>query len=350
MAIIEVVELSKTFRQAVKQPGLRGALQHLFTQQYRDVAAVDQINLKIDAGESVAYLGPNGAGKSTTIKMLTGILVPSAGQVRVNGIVPYQRRMENAMGIGVVFGQRTQLWWDLPVRESLALLKDIYEIPTPSYQANLARFVELLDMSPFMDLSVRKLSLGQRMRADLAAALLHNPRIVYLDEPTIGLDIAVKARIRSFIKQINREQGTTVLLTTHDLGDIEDLCDRLVIIDTGRIIYDGALAVVKDTFARDRTMHFQVRQTTPALPQALAALPGQTLEQTDALQFAIRFDRFEVQAGDVIALVMRQSEIVDLQIDEPAIEAIIRRVYDGTLTLTNPSTSEGIGAASPPSR
>jgi ABC-2 type transport system ATP-binding protein len=337
MAIIEVADLSKTFRQAVKKPGLRGAIQHLFTQQYRDVAAVDQINLRINAGESVAYLGPNGAGKSTTIKMLTGILVPSAGQVRVNGIVPHQHRMENAMGIGVVFGQRTQLWWDLPVRESLALLKDIYEIPTPIYQANLARFVDLLDMDAFMDLSVRKLSLGQRMRADLAAALLHNPRIVYLDEPTIGLDIAVKARIRSFIKQINREQGTTVLLTTHDLGDIEDLCDRLVIIDTGRIIYDGTLAVVKDTFARDRTMHFQVRQPTPALPQALAAQPGLTLEQTDALQFAIRFDRFAIQAGDVIALVMRQSEIVDLRIDEPAIEEIIRRVYDGTLTLSAPN-------------
>jgi ABC-2 type transport system ATP-binding protein len=222
------------------------------------------------------------------------------------------------------------------VRESLALLKDIYEIPTATYQANLSRFVDLLDMGPFMDLSVRKLSLGQRMRADLAAALLHNPRIVYLDEPTIGLDIAVKTRIRSFIKQINREQGTTVLLTTHDLGDIEDLCDRLVIIDTGRIIYDGALAVVKDTFARDRTMHFQVRQPIPALPESLAAQPGLTLEQTDTLQFAIRFDRFAVQAGDVIALVMRHSEIVDLRIDEPEIEAIIRRVYDGTLTLATP--------------
>jgi ABC-2 type transport system ATP-binding protein len=336
MPIIEAVDLSKTFRQAVKAPGLRGALRHLVTQQYRDIAAVDRITLRIEAGESVAYLGPNGAGKSTTIKMLTGILVPSSGQVTVNGIVPHQHRMENAMGIGVVFGQRTQLWWDLPVRESMALLKDIYEIPTPTYQANLARFVDLLDMGSFMDLSVRKLSLGQRMRADLAAALLHNPRVVYLDEPTIGLDIAVKARIRAFIKQINREQGTTVLLTTHDLGDIEDLCDRLVIIDAGRIIYDGALAVVKDTFARDRTMHFQVRQPVPTLPDMIAAHPGLTLEQAGDLEFAIRFDRFATQAGDVIGLVMRQSDIADVRIDEPAIEEIIRRVYDGTLTLTNP--------------
>lgn len=333
MSIIEATALTKRFRQAVKGPGLAGAVRHLFTQHYREKVAVDGIDLRIEAGEAVAYVGPNGAGKSTTIKMLTGILVPTSGQVVVDGLVPHRQRMANAQKIGVVFGQRTQLWWDLPVSESLALLKDIYEIPPAIFHANMERFGSMLGLDEFAYLSARKLSLGQRMRADLAAALLHNPRIVYLDEPTIGLDVAVKQRIRGFIREINREQGTTILLTTHDLEDIENLCNRLVIIDEGRIIYDGTLTAVKDAFARERTIHFQVRRPF-ADPDALGTvLPGLIVEPGGETEFSIRFDRFKIAAADVVGHVMRLGDVVDFRIDEPKIEHVIRRVYDGALSL-----------------
>jgi ABC-2 type transport system ATP-binding protein len=333
MPIIEAAGLTKRFRQPLREPGLLGAFKHLVTQQYRDKVAVDGIDLAVEAGESVAYLGPNGAGKSTTIKMLTGILVPTSGQVAVDGRVPHATRHVTAHTIGVVFGHRTQLWWDIPVIESFNLLRDVYAIPEAQYRATLAQFTELLDLGEFLHLSVRKISLGQRMRADLAAALLHRPRILFLDEPTIGLDIAVKTRIRQFIRTLNREHGTTVLLTTHDLGDIEDLCRRLVIIDQGRIIYDGSLAAVKDAFARERTMHVQLRAPAPGLVMLDEQIPGISLTWTSELELAIRFDRFQVPTGELVSTVVREGEIADLRFDEPAIEDVIRRVYDGTLTL-----------------
>jgi ABC-2 type transport system ATP-binding protein len=335
MTLIEVEALTKQFRQAIKGPGLAGAVKHLFTQQYREKLAVDRINLAIEQGEAVAFVGPNGAGKSTTIKMLTGILVPTSGRITVDGLIPHKDRMENSKKIGVVFGQRTQLWWDLPVIESLSLLKDIYEIPDNIYRDNLDRFVELLGMEDFLQLSARKISLGQRMRADLAAALLHNPKIVYLDEPTIGLDIAVKERIRKFIKEMNREQGTTIMLTTHDLDDIEDICRRLVIIDQGRIIYDGELQAIKDTYLREKTIHFQVQNAIPSLSKWIEDLPGVTLENNKGLQFSVRFDRFQISAGEVAGRVMKHGEVVDFRIDEPKIEHVIRKVYDGELDFGN---------------
>jgi ABC-2 type transport system ATP-binding protein len=249
-------------------------VKHLFTRRFTDRVAVANVDLTIEAGEAVAYVGPNGAGKSTTIKMLTGILVPTSGEVHANGVVPHKQRIQNARNIGVVFGQRTQLWWDIPVRESLALLKEIHRIPQDRYEATLQSFNELLELGELLPVIGRRLSLGQRMRADLAAALLHDPKILYLDEPTIGLDISVKDRVRAFIKQLIAERGTTVMLTTHDLGDIEDICRRIVIIDEGRIIYDGDLQAVKDTFARERSMHFQLHHP-PADPAAIAArVPG----------------------------------------------------------------------------
>ncbi|WP_438432181.1 ABC transporter ATP-binding protein [Gorillibacterium sp. sgz500922] len=340
MSQIEVRELSKEFRQAIKKPGLKGAVQHLFTQQYRDKLAVDRINLTIEQGEAVAYVGPNGAGKSTTLKMLTGILVPTSGSVRIDGLDPHKDRIRNAQKIGAVFGQRTQLWWDIPVSESFSLIRDIYEIPEPVYRENLAIFTELLDLNDYIHLSGRKLSLGQRMRADLAAALLHNPEIVYLDEPTIGLDVAVKEKIRGFIKHINREHRTTIMLTTHDLGDIEDLCRRLVIIDKGRIIYDGELQAVKDAFARERVLHVQLKEPAPGLTEVLGRLPGVSLGEADrraiesgGKQAAVAFDRFLISAGDVAGAVLRAAEIVDFRIDEPSIEQIIRRVYAGEIDL-----------------
>ncbi|MBB6632903.1 ABC transporter ATP-binding protein [Cohnella thailandensis] len=333
MSLIEAKGLRKVFRQAVKEPGLRGAVKHLFTQRYVDKHAVDGIDLTIREGETVAYVGPNGAGKSTTIKMLSGVLVPTSGELRVDGFVPHKQRMENAVRIGAVFGQRTQLWWDIPVRESLNLLKDIYQVPEDAFRRNLDAFVELLGMEEFIHLSARKLSLGQRMRADLAAALLHDPKIVYLDEPTIGLDVSVKQKIRSFIKQMNRDKGTTLLLTTHDLGDIEDLCERLVIIDHGRIIYDGSLQAVKDAFARERTIHLQLGSELAEPSLLFSDLPEVGMDRTGPYRLAIRFDRFRITASEIVKRIISQADVADFHIDEPNIESIIRRVYEGSLDL-----------------
>lgn len=333
MALISVKGLRKEFRQAIKEPGLKGAALHLVSPKYVKKVAVEDVNLSIEKGETIAYVGPNGAGKSTTIKMLTGILVPTSGNVIVDGLIPYKQRQENAKKIGVVFGQRTQLWWDIPVIESLALLKDIYEIPENIYKKNMQLFTELLGLNEFMHLSARKISLGQRMRGDLAAALLHNPQIIYLDEPTIGLDIAVKVRIREFIKQINSEYGTTVMLTTHDLDDIEDICKRLVIIDHGRIIYDGELQAVKDAFARERTIHFEMRENIPNVASIVNKIEGAILDRLEGKNFSIRFDRFKSAAGDIISSVVNCGEVVDIKIDEPKIEHVIRQVYTGELSL-----------------
>ena len=241
MPVVEARHLTKRFRSPTKSPGLAGAIKHLVRPRFEERLAVDGIDLSIEEGDSVAYVGPTGAGKSTTLKLLTGILVPSAGEVRVRGLVPHRQRVANARNIGVVFGQRTQLWWDLPVEESLRLLGDIYEVPRETFARTWRECMELLDLGPLLKRPARQLSLGQRMRCDLAASLLHAPSILYLDEPTIGLDVAVKERIRQFIRRLHRERGTTVLLTSHDLGDIEDLCQRLVMIDNGKILFDGPL-------------------------------------------------------------------------------------------------------------
>ncbi|ASA24448.1 ABC transporter ATP-binding protein [Paenibacillus donghaensis] len=333
MSIIEAKQLSKSFMQAVKEPGLRGSVKHLFVPRHIKKTAVNALDLTIEAGESVAYVGPNGAGKSTTLKMLTGILLPTSGSVTVNGINPYKNRIENAAQIGAVFGQRTQLWWDIPITESFSLLKDIYQIPSVVYKANLDMFTELLGMNEFIHLSARKLSLGQRMRADLAASLLHNPPILYLDEPTIGLDVSVKQRIREFIKQINQQQQTTVMLTTHDLGDIEDLCKRLIIIDHGSIIYDGSLAEVKANFAKERVIFFQVASPMPQLLEQLEQTTGMKLTIQGELEFSVAFDRYEYTASEVVSRVMKFGEVADFRMEETQIEAVIKSVYEGSLDL-----------------
>lgn len=333
MSIIEARGLSKSFMQAVKEPGLKGAVKHLLSPKNIEKIAVQPLNLSIEAGETVAYVGPNGAGKSTTIKMLTGILMPTSGSISVNGINPYRKRMENAAQIGAVFGQRTQLWWDIPIAESFSLLKDIYQIPDAVYRTNLEMFIEMLGMREFIHLSARKLSLGQRMRADLAAALLHNPPIVYLDEPTIGLDVSVKQKIREFIKKINQEQQTTVMLTTHDLGDIEDLCKRLIIIDHGAIIYDGSLSEVKSRFARNRVIFFQVGAPLPELYQQLSQTAGMKLDLQSDQEFSVSFDRYEYTASEVVSRVMRHGEVIDFRMEDANIEQVIKAVYDGNLNL-----------------
>lgn len=256
MSIIHVRSLTREFKTFKRREGVRGALQNLFVRDYQTLRAVDSISFDVERGEIVGYIGPNGAGKSTTVKMLTGILIPTSGEVVVNGLVPHRQRYQHTKQIGVVFGQRTQLWWDIAVIEAFKLLRRIYEIPLPDFETRLGKFEEILELSDFLHIPVRKLSLGQRMRCDLAASLLHNPPLVFLDEPTIGLDIAVKARVRDFIREINREYKTTVILTTHDLNDIEELCERVMIIDSGKIVYDGNLQVLKDRLGGKRRVMF----------------------------------------------------------------------------------------------
>lgn len=328
--MIKTRDLTKVFRTTRRREGLRGAVRALVSRDYTTVTAVDHVSFEIQAGEMVGYVGPNGAGKSTTLKMLTGILVPTDGEVLVDGVIPYQNRIANARQIGVVFGQRTQLWWDIPVIESFRLLREIYEVPASTYRENLACFGETLGLDELLPVPVRQLSLGQRMRCDLAAALLHNPRIIYLDEPTIGLDVAVKERIRGFIKTINRERGVTVLLTTHDLRDIEELCPRIMIIDHGRIIYDGSLAEIKTRYGKYRVLVCDVKE--PLMPQEALSQPfaqeGVEIVRQGEHRLWVRFPAEAVSAAAVIAQVMKCYTVLDLTIEEPSIEAVIKEIYN----------------------
>jgi ABC-2 type transport system ATP-binding protein len=333
MPIVEARQLTKVFRRPEKQPGLKGAVKHLFVREFTEKAAVDHVDLSIEAGEAVAYVGPNGAGKSTTVKLLSGILVPTSGEVRIDGLSPQKDRMTVAHRIGVLFGQRTQLWWDLPVSESLAVLRDLYGVDHATFRKRLDRFDEVLELGELLPVLGRKLSLGQRMRADLAAALLHAPQVVYLDEPTIGLDLAVKDRVREFFRTL-RDEGTTVMLTSHDLGDIEGFCRRLVIIDEGRIIFDGDLTAVKDMFARERILNVETETAVP-VETVRTALPGATVTPGETpLHFSVRFDRFTMTAGQAVTALAPLTNLVDFNVDEPSIEDVIRRMYSGELQLT----------------
>ena len=314
MPLIELDEVRKTFVVSRAAGRVR--------RRREAVHAVAGISFTVGAGEMVGYIGPNGAGKSTTIKMLTGILVPSGGRIRVAGLDPSRRRVELARRIGVVFGQRTQLWWDLPLRDSFDLLRYVYRVPARRHAENLAGFVDLLDLGPFLDTPVRQLSLGQRMRGDLTAALLHDPEIVYLDEPTIGLDVVSKAHVRDFLTRVNAERGTTVLLTTHDLSDIERLCRRVMIIDHGRLLYDGGLEAVRARLGGERTLVVDLEE--PAAPLVVA---GATVVRTDGPRQWLRFHRGEISAAELVGRVMATSRVVDLAIEEPDIEEVVRRLY-----------------------
>lgn len=320
--IIQVLDLSKSFKIAKRKEGTFGAVRTLFSREYQVKEAVQNVSFSIRKGEIVGYIGPNGAGKSTTIKMLTGILVPSGGEVRVDGLVPYQQRMENAKKIGVVFGQRTQLWWDLPLIESFELLRHIYKLPEERYKTNMARFSALLGMDEFIQTPVRQLSLGQRMRADLAAALLHDPEILYLDEPTIGLDVVAKEKIREFILEMNQERQLTVILTTHDMQDIERLCERMILIDKGTVIYDGPVAQIKARFGKQRTLVVDLEEAPPEVQ-----VEGAELVRREEKKLWLRFNRDEVSASELIARVSAQFAITDLTVEEPQIESIISRIY-----------------------
>ena len=286
-----------------------------------DVAAVRDVSFDIAPGEMVGYIGPNGAGKSTTIKMLTGILVPSSGEVRVAGLDPSRQRTDLARRIGVVFGQRTSLWWDLPLRDSFELLQKMYRIPMDRYRHNLERFVDLLDLEDLLGAPVRQLSLGQRMRGDITAALLHDPTVVYLDEPTIGLDVVSKGRLREFLRAVNAERGTTLLLTTHDLADIEALCDRVVVIDHGTVIYDGALAGLHQLGESRRTLVVDLVDEGPPIE-----VEGARVERVEGPRQWLSFPG-DASAAPVVAAVAAAYAVADLSLREPDIEDVIRDLY-----------------------
>jgi ABC-2 type transport system ATP-binding protein len=328
MSFIEVSNLSKTFTTEVRHKGRFGAVKSLFSPQYNEVSAVKNINLSINSGESVAYLGPNGAGKSTTIKMLSGILVPTSGEVRIGDYIPYKQRKKNAYQIGAVFGQRSQLLFDLPLIDSFEYLRYMYSIPPDAFKKKLDKFAEILDIHELLKRPVRTLSLGQRMRGEIIAALLHDPEVVFLDEPTIGLDIIAKDRIRDFIYQINREENVTVILTTHDLGDVERLCPRLVIIDKGTIVYDGDLALIREKYAtvRSITMTYRDASTAEAAARGTQKNRGLSID-LDGRKVSIGFDQLKIDSAELMRSLLSESTPIDLSIKDENIESIIKRIY-----------------------
>lgn len=332
--MIEVNHISKDFVSPKKYPGLKGAVKGLFSSEKIVKRAVEDISFSIEKGEIVGYIGSNGAGKSTTIKMMTGILNPTRGECLVNGINPSQNRRENAKNIGVVFGQRTQLWWDLPLSESFTILKEIYDVSDEDYQHRMEFLNQVLELQDFFDKPVRTLSLGQRMRADLGAALLHNPKVLYLDEPTIGLDLIVKDNIRKAIKEINEKYQTTVILTTHDIEDIEELCSRIIIIDQGKKIYDGSLQTLKDTYGTKRKVVMEVKQPENVKKKRLSELLNIS-EEAYQIELdnknnvlSVWFDKNMLQVPQILAAVMHMSEVSDIQIQETELAEIVKEIYN----------------------
>lgn len=322
MAMIDVNDLVKEFRQYKRFSGFFGAFRSLFTQEYSVRSAVDRMSFSIEQGEAVGYVGPNGAGKSTMIKMLTGILVPTSGQVLVNGLVPHISRKENAKRMGVVFGQRSQLWWDLPVMDSFDLSRYIYQIPDDRYRENVSFCEELLGLSSFIQSPVRQLSLGQRMRAEIALALLHDPDILYLDEPTIGLDVMAKDRIRDFLRRLNREKRVTIILTTHDLKDIEEVCPRLLIVNRGRLVYDGTVAALKATLGNSRTIVVEFEHDPGSVD-----LPGAQLVKDEGRRKHFRFNRNDASAFDLLGNLSARYPVEDVALEDADIEEVIRTLY-----------------------
>ncbi|MBN1890043.1 MAG: ATP-binding cassette domain-containing protein [Thermoflexales bacterium] len=337
--VIHVRNLSKHFRVLNRREGIAGAVRDLFSTNYRLVKAVDGISFDIHRGEIVGYIGPNGAGKSTTIKMMTGVLEPTGGALLVDGRAPHKNREKNAQSIGVVFGQRTQLWWDLPVIESFKILKEIYRVDDATYKRQLNSFDELVKLSALYTSPVRNLSLGQRMLCDIAASFLHNPKIVFLDEPTIGLDVSIKGKIRTLIRQLNETQSTTIILTTHDLGDVEALCRRIIIIDKGKIIYDGDTAHVTSLFGAYRTLKVQIFHFTDDTLEQLAARLKErfgdghaiAIEKTEPGWTDITVNQDRAPLLEVLSFVMSEFLVKDVRIVEISMVNVVQKIYDGAL-------------------
>ena len=328
MAIIEVEKLVKTYRIIEKKKGLLGYFKNLIKPKYKEITAVKNINFNIEEGELVGYIGENGAGKSTTIKMLTGLLTPTSGKVLVNGIIPNEKRIENNKNIGAVFGQKTQLWWDLPVIESFELIKKMYKIPEKEYQKNLKRFTDILELDNLLEKQVKNLSLGQKMRCEIAATFLHNPKIVYLDEPTIGLDVFVKENIRKFIKDINKQKKTTVILTTHDLKDIEDVCDRIILLDKGQIIYDGEKQKFKDIYGKYIIANLIVNSKQDNISNIIKLNDFEILEETED-RLKIKFSHDKITIVKIMNEISKYCVIEDIHMKETELEDILKEIYRG---------------------
>jgi len=331
---IEVKDLTKKFDISESGKGFSGKLKALFHRKRKTLTAVDAIDFEINRGEFVGYVGENGAGKSTTIKMLTGILVPSSGYAAVNGIIPYKDRKKNAAKIGVVFGQRTQLWWDLPVRESFDLLRVIFRVSQLAFNSQMKKLDHVLGLKSLMDMPVRKLSLGQRMRCDIAASLIHNPPVLFLDEPTIGLDVLAKESIRNFLAEINREEGTTIILTTHDMNDIEHLCKRLIILEEGKIVYDGETELLKQKFVHEKVLEVEFHDNG----NVIQGVPGVTVIREQGCKKWLTFDNDNFGIGEVIGTIASKYKIKDISVNEPSVESIIRNIYNNSVTLSTTST------------
>lgn len=336
---IEARNLAKSFTVSESGKGLLGAVKALFSTKKRIVHAVENVSFGIGQGEFVGYVGENGAGKSTTIKILTGILVPTGGVARVNGVIPYENRQENCKNIGVVFGQRTQLWWDLPVRESFEILRVIYRVSKGDFDTMMARLTKGLGLDGLMEMPVRKLSLGQRMRCDIAAALIHRPAVLFLDEPTIGLDVLAKENIRAFLRELNGKDGTTIILTTHDMNDIEQLCKRLIILDKGRVIHDGPTEELKKKFPHDKIIEVDFESEVDSLPLVPELEPIRREGKKMWLRHAHDSSGLALAIGKLASLY----PVKDLSVREPSVEIIIRSIYEKTAAL--PEHARGGDAA-----
>lgn len=326
--IIEIKNITKEFKVLNRREGLKGSLKDLFSRDYKIVRAVDNISMNIKQGEIIGYLGPNGAGKSTTIKMMTGILEPTSGEILVGGNVPYQNRTKNAQEIGVVFGQRSQLWWALPLVESFKILKDIYGVSDEDYDDMLTLYKSLVDIEPLLHKPVRQMSLGQRTLSDILAAFLHNPKIVFLDEPTIGLDVSMKAKIRTLIHALNKEKNTTVILTTHDMGDVDALCQRIVIIDKGRMLYDNDIEHLRGFFGSYRTLKIRIDGDLKQLAEKIGReLPDFSIS-TDDEWISILVDEEKAKVIDVLSQLQKSYELRDMQLEEISTEEVIKKIYE----------------------
>lgn len=342
--IIQLKNISKEFKILNRREGLKGTFLDLFSRDYRTLKAVDNVTMDIMPGEIVGYLGPNGAGKSTTIKMMTGVLEPSAGEILVNGRMPYKNRAKNAENIGVVFGQRSQLWWALPAIESFKILKEIYGVSDEDFNYNLEYFDKLIGAGELYHKTVRQMSLGQRTLCDILAAFLHNPSVVFLDEPTIGLDVSMKSKIRELIKALNKEKGTTVILTTHDMGDVDALCNRIVIIDKGKMLYDNSIDNLRSFFGAYRTLKVKfgsrkTEMTQTEMEEAVEFLKQMLPErfpqakslsvEIDEKWISILIKEDEVSLMKILHAIEEHKKIADMSMDEISTESVIKKIYEG---------------------
>ena len=329
--IIELKNVTKEFKALNRHEGLKGSIKDLFSRDYKIVRAVDNINLDVVQGEIVGFLGPNGAGKSTTIKMMTGVLEPSSGELIINNRVPYKDRTKNSQEIGVVFGQRSQLWWALPLVESFKLLKDIYQISDKDYNDMLELYASMVDLESLLHKPVRQMSLGQRTLSDILAAFLHNPKVVFLDEPTIGLDVAMKSKIREMILGLNKKKNTTVILTTHDMGDVDALCERIVIIDKGKMLYDNDIEHLKKFFGAYRTLKIRLKEDIEEVVKQLnTELASYEVSiSNDDTWISILVNEEKVRVMKVLEMIQESHNIRDMQLEEISTEEVIKKIYEG---------------------